>query len=425
MAHGTHTTIETLSHRLLQRWVPKWYEAFSVPGTGGFYERLGHSFKPVLTGQRRLVTQCRQLSVYSHALVQGTQRDFPGLADHFEFIVRTYNIAETGGWIFSCDDDGHPLDTDYDLYTLSFAIFAMAHYFQASGDERARVYARKTLDFIDSRFRMAGLSGFVERLDNTLKKRDQPRRHESHMHLLEACLFAVQIFHDLSYMKMADEIVDLFRNYFYDAENNLLSEYFTDDLKPMAKDGKIITEPGHYCEWIWLLKKHAGTSGNNTRYDDLCKPMLEWASTKGWDPKYGGIYDELELSGAIICDTKRLWPLSEALKANALMLDSGVNKKAVKNRIKKMVTVFRDHYMEERGFWTEWLGCDLSRHTDYMPGTSPYHVYFGIMETRDVLNKRGKTCSLVSRPQIAFYRFRRSLSNIIRDIRLGLKKRQT
>ena len=52
MANGLHSTIETLSYKLLERWVPKWYEAFSDNERGGFYERLGHSFKPVMTGQR-------------------------------------------------------------------------------------------------------------------------------------------------------------------------------------------------------------------------------------------------------------------------------------------------------------------------------------------------------------------------------------
>lgn len=421
MARGVHTTIEFLSHRLLQRWVPKWYEAFSDQETGGFFERLGHSFKPVFTGRRRLITQCRQLAIYSHAKMQGAGRELPGLEERFDFIVDKYYVPETGGWIFSIDDEGHSLDRSYDLYAHSFVIFALAQYYQASGDEKVRALARGTLGFIDSHFRLPAMPGLCEALDRQLKPLERVRRHESHMHLLESSLFAAETFHEMPYTKLADELVDLFVNYFYDAERNLLSEYYTQELLPQTQGGHIVTEPGHYCEWIWLLKRHARESGREDLHDGICMPMLEWASTRGWDAKYGGIYDELDPDGHVIADTKRIWPLSEALKANALMLDSGVDKKAVKDRIRKMVKVFRRHYMEERGFWTEWLKRDLTRETDYMPGTTPYHVYFGIMETRGVLHERGRTRSLVAGPQMTLYRWRRQLSDRIREFRLHLK----
>ncbi|MCB9991087.1 MAG: AGE family epimerase/isomerase [Rhodospirillales bacterium] len=418
---GLHTTIEKLSFKLQQRWVPKWYEAFCDPA-GGFYERLGHSFKPVMTGRKRLLTQCRQLAMYSHAGLQGRARDFTAdLAARFDYMVRTYHVPKTGGWIYSVDDDGKVLDGRYDLYTQAFVIFALSQYYRVSGDETVRELSLETLRFVDKNFRKPDLPGLVEVLDEKLKPLDEVRRHESHMHLLEACLFAAESSSDMLYRQMADELADLFLNYLYDREANLLSEYFTDELKPKKQHGAIVVEPGHYCEWIWLLKKHAVLHGDPARYDDLCKPLLEWASVRGWDGTYGGIYDELDPDGAVIADTKRIWPLAEALKANALMLDSGVDKDAVKQRIHKMINVFDDHYMQERGFWTEWLRRDLTAETDYMPGTTPYHVYFGIMETREVVLARGKTRSISAGPQLLVYRLRRKVSDAVRAVRLGLK----
>ncbi len=426
MANGLHTTVEMLSHKLLQRWVPKWYEAFCDHDLGGFYERLGHSFKPVMTGQRRLITQCRQLSVYSHAVVEGGGRAFGGLDRHFAFMVSRYHDMAGGGWRFSIDDDGKPLDEANDLYALAFVIFACSHYYRATGEEQARVLAGSTLEFIDRQFRVAGMPGLAEAVDKAcMPLLDRLRRHESHMHLLEACLFAAETFREPRYNRMADEMIDLFLTYFYDHENNRLSEYFSNDLKePAPEKGHIILEPGHYAEWIWLLKRYAGHCGAPARYDDMCAAMLEWASTAGWDSEYGGIYDELAPDGTVVADTKRLWPFAEALKANALMLDSGVDKVKLKARINDMVRVFKSHYMQERGFWTEWLNRDLSEATDYMPGTTPYHVYFGIMETRGVIMARGKTRSLTARPVLGLYRLRRALSERVRDARFWLKERR-
>lgn len=417
MNFGTHSTIEFLAMRLLNRWVPKWYEAFADAKSGGFYERLGLHFKPVQTGSRRLLTQCRQLAIYSHASMQSGV-EIPGLdlLRHFNHILDHYLVPSTGGWRFSVDDDGRPLDHHYDLYALSFVIFSFSHYFRATGDARARDHALATLRFIDTHFRLPGLPGLAEGLDVALKPLPKIRRQNPHMHLLEACLFARETWpwDDAIFTAMAREMVSLFDTAFYSPANTMLGEFFTDDLKPHPDNGHHV-EPGHYFEWIWLLKKFgAGHNG-------VCAALLGWANRHGWDNLHGGIYDVLDPSGAIVTDTKRLWPFTEAIKANALMLDTAPDKSAIKARIAEMVNVFRSRYMQERGFWVEWLSRDLKPQTDYMPGTTPYHVYFGIMETRSILNRRGSSMSLVARPIALYYRGRRGLSAQMRRIRRRLK----
>lgn len=416
MNFGTHSTIEFLAMRLLNRWVPKWYGAFTDPRSGSFYERLGGDFKPLQTGTRRLLTQCRQLAIYSHASIQPGV-DIPGLdlLRHFNHILDHYLVPSTGGWRFSVDDDGRPLDNHYDLYALSFVIFSFSHYFRATGDARARDQALATLRFIDKHFRLPGLPGLAEELDTALNPLPKIRRQNPHMHLLEACLFAGETWpwDDGVFSTMAREMIGLFDTAFYNPANTMLGEFFTDDLQPHPDNGHHV-EPGHYFEWIWLLKKFgAGHNG-------VCAALLGWANRYGWDDIHGGIYDVLDPSGAIIADTKRLWPFTEAIKANALMLDSAPDKDRIKSRIAAMVSVFRSRYMQERGFWVEWLSRDLKPRTDYMPGTTPYHVYFGIMETRRILNDRGSSMSLVAGPIALYYRARRNLSARVREMRQAI-----
>lgn len=426
---GTHTVVSHLSHRLLQRWVPKWHEAFFDPYAGLFYERVNRNFKPVSTGFRRLLTQTRLLAVFSHALSLRPSLAYSGvtpesLDEAFAGLVKHFHVADTGGWIFSIDEDTNPLDRTYDLYGHAFVIFALSHYDRMAGSASARAMASQTLSFIDQHFRKAGMKGFVEALDDTLRPvPDKPRRHESHMHLLEACLFAAQTWDDPAFMRVADEIVDLFARGFYDSEHQRLSEYFTDDLTPLAQNGNIICEPGHYYEWIWLLKKHAARRGDAKMYDPLCLQLLDWANRHGWDDVHGGIYDELDPAGAVIADTKRIWPFTEALKANVLMLDSVDDKIDLKENIARMVAVFNEQYMDERGFWTEWLTRDLQPATDTMPGTTPYHVYFGIMESAVVLRARGPSKSWFAWLQGTFYIFARNLSALVRAARYAIKAR--
>lgn len=412
MSAGPQSTIDLLAQRLLYRWVPKWYEAFHDTSCDLFFERVGHAFRPVAVERRRLLTQCRQLSVYADAKARGA---FPcDLDKHFAALAKYFYIPPTGGWRFAIDNDNKPLDNHYDLYGQGFAIFAMAHY---SGEE-ARSLAAGTARFIDKSFRTG--KGFHESLSEDLTPTGARRRHESHMHLLEACLFAAEKWDDAIFSELSDELVALFFSDFY--KDGVLSEYFTEDLMPLADNGAIVVEPGHYGEWVWLLKKHAALHADPARYDDTCRALLAHANKHGWDEEYNGIYDEITPDGAIIQDTKRIWPFCELLKANALMIDAkGVDKDEIKAVIHRMVKVFRHSYIEERGFWAEWLSRDLTPKTDYMPGTTPYHVYFGIMETRDALKSRGPTRSLPTWVQAQWFRARRSVSNAVRTVRYRFK----
>lgn len=418
MNKGTHSTINYLANTLLRRRVPKWYEAFYDPATGGFFERLGHSFKPIYTGERRLLIQCRLLAMFSHACRQKEAGSFnPDLQRHFSHIVDHYYNAVTGGWYFSVDDKGEPLNATNDLYALSFVVFSFSHYFRASRDENAQMLARGTLDFIRSAFRMSGKPGYAEALGGNLEMLQRTRRQNPHMHLLEACLFAADTWDDPEYLRTANEMAGLFYEYFFDQESCFLGEYYADDLSRHMKHGHI-AEPGHYFEWVWLLKKHAAALGEPGLHENACKSLLEFANRYGWDEDYGGIYDEFDAGGGILKTSKRLWPFTEAMKANALMLDSGVDKDFIKERISRMVGLFGAHYMDGRGFWIEWLELDLQPVTDYMPGSTLYHVYFGTMETREILNARGPGKSLYIGPAITIYSLRRKASQIMRRIRM-------
>ena len=421
MNHSTHTNVEYLAQRLLQRWVPKWYEAFPDPATGGFYERLAKGFKPRMVGNRRLLTQCRQLAIYSHAYIQRPDIFKPALTAHFEVMLEKYFVPETGGWRFSLGDDGLPADNTYDLYSLTFVIFSLSHYYRATKDDRAKEHAAAMLQFIERNFKLPGKPGYAEAIDENLKPILRQRRQNPHMHLLEACLFAEETWPDQSdYRAMSDHLVELFQQYFYIPDRNMLCEFFTEDLRPDPGIGHRV-EPGHYFEWVWLLKKHAALRNDLTHHDEVCLRLLTWANKYGWDKVYGGIFDVLTPEGVVLTDTKRIWPFAEALKANALMIDAAGDRDEIKSRMKDMVNVFRESYMQERGFWVEWLNRDLSPATDYMPGTTPYHVYFGIMETRSVIHARGESVSLRSGIGVRIYSWRRDISRGFRQFKRKLR----
>lgn len=409
------STLDHIDVKLQERWVPKWHGAFRDSLNGGFYERLNYQFAPLDMGYKRLVTQCRQLSIYAHAAsITGHSHIKNDLSVHFSFLKQHYYNPTSQGWVFSCADNGDVKDGHYDLYAHGFVLFALSHYYNATNDNECRDLAMKTAAFILREFKMPdGLPGYAEALDDQLNIIPRMRRQNPHMHLFEGALFAYRVWQDPMFKTIADEIYALFSNYFFDAETGTLGEFYDDHLRPHVQEGHIC-EPGHHYEWVWLLHLYGQLFGDTDQLKLQRRALFLWAESHGYDNDYNGIYNSLDRQGNVIDDHKRIWPLTEALKAHLCMLGDATGDKerqAYKKILMKVVAVLSGGYLQERGFWTEIMDRRLLPETDYMPGTTPYHLYFGITESVRLSKERGQSKSWAAYPYKLHFKARRSLSH--------------
>lgn len=388
-----HTKIKENSHPALYKahldlyegWVPHWFALFSDTEYGGFHERLSQDGKALDIGYRRLVTQCRQIYVYAHADMTTGQGHYRKKTESaFAYLIDNYHVPATGGWKFSIKPDGKIVDATYDLYGHAFVVFCLTYYYRLTGDEKALELAKQTLEFINTAFRVQGIPGFAEGLDENCKPLDKIRRQDPHMHLFEACLFMYRVTSEKSYLELAKEIMELFTGYFWSESSGTLPEYYDAHLKPHPDKGDY-SQPGHHFQWVWLLEKFQETRRKpKPEYFDLMKKLYVWADKHGFDMAYGGIYDALDMRGEVLEDTKRIWPIMEALKAypsiNRLMNDPHY----CTRRAGDLVTLLRAHYIREDGTWVEHLSRDMKPITNYMPGTTPYHIYLGIAALSEI-----------------------------------------
>jgi len=335
-------------------WVPRWFEIFSDPA-GGFYERLDADLKPI-DMPRRLVMQCRQIMVYSMA---DREHYAEKLAEGFSYMRRVYDV--NGIPVFN------PTERHYDLYALAFILSACAAY----RTKEAFAYADSVLEFIQIHF--AADVGLYESLDLSLKPRAVQRRQNPHMHLLEGALAMLEATGDMRYRTLADDMVALFFDRFFNGTH--LFEFFDADLKnPLT-----IVEAGHHAEWVWLLdwyKKHAGA---DPRINAAQERLYAFATVHGIDRQYGGVYNQQNIDGSIVEENKRIWPQMETLRAACIMRDE-----AVQNHF---VTLLQQKYLHADGIWTEELDRHSRSKADWLPGTTPYHVYPVLKASLDSLNE--------------------------------------
>ncbi len=359
--------MENLKNNLINIWVPNWYFSFIDKENGGFHERIDKNQKPINTGYKRLLSQCRQIYTYSHALKEGTDKK---LIEHvnsgYEFLTSKYKGKEKGSWIFSTTEKGDAKDTYYDLYAHAFVILSMAFYYNLTGEKHAKNNAKHTLNFIKTHFRSKN-KGFEEALDEKMSPITSIRRQNPHMHLFEACLFAYDFFTDEEYLETAHEIYQLFKDYFFDDKTKTLTEFFDYELNPHKEKGHKI-ETGHHYEWVWLLNKYTQTTQINN--DCYLSHLFDYAYKFGTDKNNHTIFNIMDKHGNILDKNKRIWHITEFMKAATIM------------NLKEKIDITK--YINKDGFWIEILNEDMAAQSDFMPATTPYHITMGILETENI-----------------------------------------
>jgi len=275
-----------------------------------------------------------------------------------------------GGWYFSLGHDNKPADPRKDTYGHAFAIFALAEYGAIFGKPAALDWARRTLVAMQQHL-LLPQGWFAQSAGRNWRSPDMALEQNPHMHLLEALLALHTATRDATVLQAAGEIVMLFMQRLRADDGTRVLEHFDAAGRPHGETGRIV-EPGHSYEWAGLLRDYAAASGK-AEYRAIAAPLLAWADAHGVDPQHGGIYDQLDTEGRVISDRKRIWPLTECIKLQAMQaVDTATP--AAYAALDRRIAFLTQHYLTPNGGWREFLRRDLTPDSDYLPATTPYHI---------------------------------------------------
>jgi mannose-6-phosphate isomerase len=288
-------------------------------------------------------------------------------------MVRDYHAVDgKEGWVFSIDRSGAVVDAQRDLYTHAFALLAVASFVQATGQSAKLALADQTLAFIDGNMR-ARCEGYVDRLPS----RGGHRRQNPHMHLLEGLLALWSVSSDKRYLEKAGQVVDLFETRFFQPASGTLCEYLDDELRPASGIDGAIVEPGHHYEWIWLLRWFERETGRPV--GGPVDALYAHATSHGFDAD-GLIVDELLVDGSCRLPSRRLWPITEAIKAN--VAEARLGRPEAEGRAAALAERLVTQLLQPaiRGGWIDRLDKAGNRAVDHMPASSFYHIVCALNE---------------------------------------------
>lgn len=389
---------ETLRTWLANSFLPFWAEHSFDARCGGFHDRLSLDFGVMPVGYKRLRVQARQIFVFSHAYQLGLFPAGRDLAERGVAFCLEHGWAENeGGWVFKVSLDGQSVvDGTRDLYCQAFMIFALASYYEATGDASVLEWIERTVIFIEEYMRDYVHGGYQNVFPVVAHDLQSfPRLQNPHMHLTEALLVAARATGKSEYLDRAGELVELFFAKFLKTEYGLCGvvEYFDETLCPLDGKAGERCEPGHLFEWIWIVQLYRSLTGKEGLTPELQR-VLDEGLLRGLDdrPDYlAACFDEVSLTGAVLSQKKRLWPQTEMLKVLCAAYEGthGGAKADYRVRAHRQLSIMMGAYQEglTAPVFHEHLDERGQVLTDYYPVSSLYHLFLSFSEYLRVFAK--------------------------------------
>ncbi len=353
----------------LRTWVfgallPFWARCGVDREHGGFLEEVSPTGAPTARGDKRLRTMCRQLYSFSHAALLGWEEGAALSAMGCEYLFKHAHLPD-GSWAKTLVRDGAVLDPTPDLYDLAFVIYALAWRYRLAGESEVLEHLHATFHFIQTRMR-AG-EGFVARLPDGGARLQNP-----HMHLLEACLAAVEATGDERFLEQADQVVALFAKRLFDGVT--LGESFDHNWSRAPSQ---LLEPGHHFEWAWILAQYQRLRGGD--FGAHAAALVAWGERFGLAPD-GAVFDAVDERGASIRASSRAWTNTERIKGWLGLYElTGRDPRAP---VAQSLRLLFDRYFagSAPGAWVDQFDAEGKPMTEAVPASIVYHLLLAFSE---------------------------------------------
>ena len=331
---------------------PGWNAELALP-----YEALSPEHRPLPPQRYRAMACARQLYVFSSLIGDPA---FPAAAeraaDLFRSLQRHFHDAEHGGWFYSIDPQGAPLDTRKDLYTHAFIIFACAHYWAKVDDSIVASALNAALQVVAERF-SDGKGLYEANLNQDWTSLNTGPLQNPLMHLAEAFLATLSVREDETVKAALLALADGMQQRFIEPVHNVMLE------KPCGAVDNWF-EPGHQFEWLYLLES-SPLLRSGALHASLDR-AFDFAEQVGVDLESGAVCGMLAPDGTLRDGTQRIWAQAEYLRALTLRPDN-------LTRLQRQLQALQQQFLHAGG-WYECRDAEGNVSREDMPSTTPYHL---------------------------------------------------
>jgi mannobiose 2-epimerase len=326
-----------MKSQLAEKILPYWFDTAQDTNHGGYLladDAVRGRGEPA---EKQIVTQSRMVWAFSRAHLEGysdAKRNYLQAATQgYHFLLEHFLDRRNGGYFWTTDLDGTPVNDCKILYGESFVIYAFVEYYRASGDKDALNRALELYHAVQTHLHDDKNGGWFEHADRTWKllSPGDPRNQvevvgyksaNTHLHWMEALAELYDATHDADVKKSLAEVLQIDKTYFYPDDPAKCAFHRQFDWKPVTAPGSAGLSYGHNVEFAWLMIRAETVLGEKPSWKHFYA-LLNHALRNGYDDKRGGLYYR-GFDDRPATDTDKVWwvqaemlsALTDALKHN-------------------------------------------------------------------------------------------------------------
>ena len=334
-----------------QQLLDKYYPRNIDTGYGGYLSTFAYNLQPTGGQDKMIVTQSRHVWSTAKAALFYNDTAYTSMARHGYLFLRDKMWDSVYGGFFNLvNRQGIVKSEMKEAYGNSFAIYALAAYYQCSKDTNALRLAQQAFNWLEAHSHDKHNKGYYQHLarNGTPMKRKAStpgtsalgyKDQNSSIHLLEAFTELYSVWpHPLLKSRLL-ELLLLIRDTMV-TPKGYLQLFFTPRWVPVSfKDSSkavILSHHnldhisfGHDVETAYLMMEAAAALGleGDPATMVVAKRMVDHALQNGWDTNNGGFYDEAYYfknapNITVTEETKNWWAQAEGL--NTLLIMDGL-----------------------------------------------------------------------------------------------------
>jgi mannobiose 2-epimerase len=298
------TPAREMKAQLAQKILPYWYDTAQDTRRGGYLLADDAVKGRSVPAEKQIVTQSRMIWTFSLAQLEGysdTNRNYLHAATQgYHFLVDHFLDRQNGGYFWTTDLDGKPVNDCKLLYGQAFTIYALVEYYRASGDQEALTRALDLYHTVQAHLYDTKNGGWFEHADRVWKPLSpgDPRNQvevigfksaNSHLHWMEALTELYDATHDPGVKKSLVEALRINATYFYPDDPSKCAFHRQFDWQPVTAAGSAGLSYGHNVEFAWLMIRAENVLNQKPSWKHFYA-LLNHALKNGYDDQRGGLY---------------------------------------------------------------------------------------------------------------------------------------
>lgn len=373
---------DEIKKHLVEEIIPFW-KNLRDESFGGFFGELDYDLDLYQKADKGGILNSRILWFFSNAYITLGDKSCLDYARHsYEFLKKAFYDRENGGIYWSVTYDGKPSDDTKHTYNQSFAIYALASYYAASGDKEALDLAYELVDKVESFCKDEG--GYLEAFDRYFKPMSNEKLSENGveagrtmntlLHVYEAYTELYRVDKNEHIGKSLRWMLDLFADKVYNPKERRLEVFFDLNWNTLID----LNSYGHDIEASWLIDRGVEILGDK-KYEEKIYPITRDLAAHIHSvalDNQSSLYNECE-KGKV--DTKKVWWVqAEAILGFLNGYQKDPSRKDYLDTVARIWDYIRDYMIDPRE-GSEWFnelhkdGTPISTKEIVGPWKCPYH----------------------------------------------------